>query len=461
MRWHFCLTDDCEWVHWVSNRKYFGGKTLTNNIATCINHFFADRKVQRFIDLARKTRPLQICFPSEVPISRFLAWIFDPSEGHGLHDGVIRSMLTAAWNAMDDAELDLPTQRLLSPAHLTTRSFSGCMIQREARIVDGAGQLDVLILHPQSKLLIAVENKFGAGQGDEQLRKYRNALAKRFPDWERVHIFLDLYGQAPNDSSWIGLDFDWLVDELRAAEQSPWLGAEPRRVIGEFRSSIELEGDSYDHLPLNDSELLEIVQEHEEVLRVMQGWQLRGRRLPELVDEIHAKGATMAERALHRLLPAYWTRADLWRICISMLSYAKFLAAARAKFPGVQADPRRKSFYFTMPSWEAMAKDGNERWPLQVMLRVRPPTDKFKAENYVIVASLLIEEVHLDWEEKIRDLAAIMRARHLKRNAKVKDDQGSITLCVAAVGTEAEARKALVTQIGYLNKEVELLMATT
>jgi hypothetical protein len=434
---------------------------LAKNIAACIDHFFADRKVQRFIDLARKTRPLQICFPREVPISRFLAWIFDPSEGHGLHDSVIRSMLTAAWSAMSDAELDLPTQRLLSPAQLSTRSFSGCMIQKEARIVEGAGQLDILILHPHSKLLIAVENKFGSGQGEEQLKKYSKALAKRFPDWDRVYIFLDLYGQAPNDPSWIGLDFDWLVDELRAAEKSPWLGEEPRRVIGEFRSSIELDGDTYDHLPLDDSDLLDIVQEHKEVLKVMQDWQLSNLRLPDLVDQVFKKGGTLDDRALHRLLPAYWTRSDLWRSCIGMLSYAHFLAAAREKFPDVQPGPRRKSFYFTMPSWEAMARESSKHWPLQVMLRVRPPTGKFEQENFVIVSFLLIDEVDPDWEEKVRELAANMRARYLKRNSKVKDEQGCINLCVDAVGTEGEACKALVKQIGYINAEVEQLMAST
>lgn len=431
------------------------------NISVCIDHFFADRTVQRFIDLARKTRPLQICFPREVPISRFLAWIFDPSEGHGLHDRVIRSMLTAAWSAMDDADLDLSTQRLLSPAQLSTRSFSGCMIQKEARVVEGSGQLDILILHPQSKLLIAVENKFGANQGDEQLKKYSKALAQRFPEWDRIHIFLDLYGQAPNDSSWVGLDFEWLVDELRTAEKSPWLGDEPRRVIGEFRSSIELDGATYDHLPLDDSDLLNIVQEHKEVLKVMQGWQMSDLRLPELVDQVFSRGSTMSDRSMHRLLSTYWARVDLWRQCIGMLSYAHFLAAAREKFPDVQADPLRKSFDFTMPSWQAMAKDNNERWPLQVTLRVRPPTGKFKDENYVIVSSLRIDEIDPDWDDKIRELASKMRARHLKRKTKMKEEQGFIRLCVDAVETEDEARRELVKQIGYINAEVEQLMATT
>jgi hypothetical protein len=193
----------------------------------------------------------------------------------------------------------------------------------------------------------------------------------------------------------------------------------------------------------------------------MQDWQLSNLRLPDLVDQVFKKGGTLDDRALHRLLPAYWTRSDLWRSCIGMLSYAHFLAAAREKFPDVQPGPRRKSFYFTMPSWEAMARESSKHWPLQVMLRVRPPTGKFEQENFVIVSFLLIDEVDPDWEEKVRELAANMRARYLKRNSKVKDEQGCINLCVDAVGTEGEACKALVKQIGYINAEVEQLMAST
>lgn len=430
------------------------------SIADCIDHFFADRTVQRFIDLSRKTRPLQICFPREVPISRFLAWIFDPSEGHGLHDGVIRSMLTAAWNVREEANLNLATQRLLSPAHLSTRSFSGCMIQKEARIIDGAGQLDVLILHPQSKLLIAVENKFGAKQGDDQLKKYANALAKRFKGWDRIHIFLDLYGQSPIDPSWIGLNFDWLVDELRVAENSPWLGDEPRRVIRDFRSSIEIDGDAYDHVALDDDELLTIVQEHKQVMKVMETWQRSGHKLPELVDEVFSSGATLEARALQKLLPIYWTRLDLWRTCIGMLSYAQFYSAALEKFPGVQQESHYKSFYFAMPEWLGLAKKDNEYWPLQVMVRVLAPSNGADRENFVVVAKLLLDQVAPEWESKIRELAANLRVKHLKKNRKLGDEQSQISLCVDTVATEAAATKALVKQIGNVHTEVIQLISS-
>jgi hypothetical protein len=434
---------------------------MSTNIAACIDQFFADRTVQRVIDLSRKTRPLQICFPREVPISRFLAWIFDPTEGHGLHDGVIRSMLTAAWLVREEADLELATQRLLSPAQLSTRSFSGCLIQKEAKIVDGAGQLDVLILHPQSKLLIAVENKFGAGQGDGQLNKYSKALAKRFSDWDRIHIYLDLYGRSPNDPTWIGLNYDWLVDELRVAENSPWLGDEPRRVIRDFRASLEIDGEAYDHLSLDNAELRQIATQHKSVLEVMEQWQRDGYKAPELVDEIFSTGKTLEDKALQKLLPVYWTRADLWRVCIGMLSYAHFLEAVCEKFPDVQSDPYRKAFYFSLPMWQGVAKNGSRRWPLQVMVRVLPPSNGSDQESFIVVSTLHIDEVAPEWEPQIRTLAANLRVKHLKKNRQLGEEQSRISLCVDSVRTEAEATKALVKQMSSIQNELMLLMSGT
>ncbi len=86
------------------------------NLADRIDDFFSDLKVERLLDLARETRPLQICYPNEVPITRFLAWALDPSQGHGLQDKVIRKMLMTAWQNRGDAEVEKELVRKISPA---------------------------------------------------------------------------------------------------------------------------------------------------------------------------------------------------------------------------------------------------------------------------------------------------------------------------------------------------------
>lgn len=428
------------------------------NLPLAIDSFFADRTVQRLLDLSRETRPLQICFPREVPISRFLAWILDPSQGHGLQDAPIRRLLTEAWLNLDDAQIDLPIERYLSPAHLSTKSFAGCVIQKEVRLVEGAGQLDVLILHPKESLVIAIENKFGAGIGADQLQKYSRALAERYPGWKRIQIFIDLYGEAPDDTTWIGLDYDWLVEELSVAEASPWLGEEPRRVIKEFRHCLELDGDAYSHLELDDGEILDVVQEHRVVFEQMQEWMSSKDKLPELVDQVFSSSTTLYEKALQNLFPVFWQRIELWRICVPMLSYVDFYSTVLAKYPLALHDPRRKAFFYCLPDWCQIQDESAEDWAVRVMVRILPPKANSTAERYVVVSSFDLEQVDEVMEEAIRGLAERLRTQHLKKKRKIKEDQGRITLRVDHLSNLGDAQKSLVHHIAILDRAIKEIL---
>jgi len=181
-------------------------------LATDIERFFADRTVQGVIEASRETRPLRICYPSEVPVSRFLAWLLDPSQGHGLNGAVLRRLLTACWDTAAAKEaLPLVVRRRIAPSRMATQSFADVVIDREVTLTADSGRLDVLVLVPGMKLLVAIENKVGARETRDQLKRYRTALKKRFGGWHRVHVYLDLNGTQPSDPAWIGLDYEWLI----------------------------------------------------------------------------------------------------------------------------------------------------------------------------------------------------------------------------------------------------------
>jgi hypothetical protein len=410
------------------------------------------------LDLARETRPLQICYPREVPLSRFLAWILDPSQGHGLQDAPIRRMLTAAWTNREDASLDLSLERQLSPANLSTRSFAGVVVQKEARLVEGSGQLDVLVLHPREKFLIAIENKFGALQGEEQLSKYSAALAERFPDWKRVQIFLDYDGQPPNDDTWIGLNFDWLVEELRVAESSPWLGEEPRRVIQEFRNCIDPEGAIFAHLELDDGDLLEVVREHREVIECMAEWQWSKEKLPDLVERIYTSSTTLHDKALQHLFPIYWQRSDLWSRCIPMLSYAQFYEAALGRYKDIEHDPHRKAFFYHLPAWAIIEADDSEYWALEVMVRILPENERSGKDRFVIATALNIDQVDSGYEGPMRTLAEQLRGEHMKKKRALKEDQGRVTLRVDRAQTDSDAIKKLLAHLAMLDGAMKTVL---
>lgn len=73
-----------------------------------------------------------------------------------------------------------------------------------------------MLIDENNKLVITIENKVEADEGEEQLLKYRKFIDDKYKDFERIYIFLTKDGHSPKDES----------------EQSQWLTA-TYKMIGE------------------------------------------------------------------------------------------------------------------------------------------------------------------------------------------------------------------------------------
>src|SRR5579859_637696 len=94
---------------------------MTSKTDELIDYFFADANVQRLGASTAGWEPLRICYPN---VSRFIAWLHDPTEGHGLGDLAIQSLLVRAWWESDGVDIDVGTRRFLSPANIHTEGGS-------------------------------------------------------------------------------------------------------------------------------------------------------------------------------------------------------------------------------------------------------------------------------------------------------------------------------------------------
>lgn len=103
---------------------------------------------------------------------------------------------------------------------LVQLAMADVIIEREFVLDQDLGRLDVLLFLPGQKLLIAIENKTGARQAHDQLARYRTGLKSRFKGWDQLLMFLDRSGAEPHHDCWIALQYDWLIDELRVAEEA-------------------------------------------------------------------------------------------------------------------------------------------------------------------------------------------------------------------------------------------------
>lgn len=116
--------------------------------------------------------------------SNLLAWLLDSGESHSVGARFLASFLheTGASSKIQDADW-----------------LHASVIREWEHEHDGKwGYLDILILNGHDRTLCAIENKVFSSEHSEQLTRYRKALADRYLDYDRHHVFLTRRGDIPN-----------------------------------------------------------------------------------------------------------------------------------------------------------------------------------------------------------------------------------------------------------------------
>ncbi|MDP3211930.1 PD-(D/E)XK nuclease family protein [Methylotenera sp.] len=138
----------------------------------------------------------------EIKHTKFLSYLLDPNESHGLGETFIKNFIIRISTRFNDFprffDLDLSFTEITPEFNLTK------------------GSLDCLINIPQRNpgspsVIIAIENKIGAGQGKGQLENYRNWIHSKFPEQKKFFIFLTFNYEEPNDDLWEHITYQDVV----------------------------------------------------------------------------------------------------------------------------------------------------------------------------------------------------------------------------------------------------------
>lgn len=184
-------------------------------------NFLSDERLGQLTErLKTGDELLDIISLGENQHSDLLAWMFDAREGHGQGDEIFRDLLMSAANALqeDGGHLDgrTHTYRFLTTwpiQRIRAASFSSVFSARELSLSRDS-RPDLLLIDPQNKFVLVIENKAGARLGELQLSKYHRAC-----EFFDKHWMLKDY-----DRAFIALnrDLDWVADDKR--QPSPyWL----------------------------------------------------------------------------------------------------------------------------------------------------------------------------------------------------------------------------------------------
>ena len=108
---------------------------------------------------------------TEIRHSNMLGWLLNPNENHGLGDALLKSILQDVVRA-DSSRYDV-FETLLMDLY----SFS---VYREWK------NIDLLLISSTERCAIAIENKIGSHEHDNQLARYRKTLESDYPQYRKI-----------------------------------------------------------------------------------------------------------------------------------------------------------------------------------------------------------------------------------------------------------------------------------
>ncbi|WP_236690443.1 PDDEXK-like family protein [Pseudomonas sp. RIT-PI-a] len=189
--------------------------------------FLADQKLSELCEILKISDDIfDVINLSENQHSDFLAWLFDPREGHGQGDQIVRDLLLSATQAVAECGLDgrSTTSRFFAewpPSRIRTASFGTVFTARELGL-KATERVDLFVIDPDNEFVLLIENKAGTAHSQGQLDGYRaswqEAVANNshLKDYNSVYIALDRdfvggdWSERPSNGYWLHLGYDWL-----------------------------------------------------------------------------------------------------------------------------------------------------------------------------------------------------------------------------------------------------------
>lgn len=168
--------------------------------------------------------------------SDIIGWMFDPREGHGQGDSILKDFLIALSikASLENCKLDGrgATSRFFkkwSPSRIRSSSFGSAFYARELGM-KASERVDIFVIDPQNKFILIIENKSSLKHEEKQLTEYRDKFIekskqhKHLNDYDHVFIALNrdyeevIDDELPCAKYWIHIGYDWLkISAERAA----------------------------------------------------------------------------------------------------------------------------------------------------------------------------------------------------------------------------------------------------
>lgn len=139
----------------------------------------------------------------EIRHSNVLGWLFDPDENHNLGDSFFKKVVLDVL--AHDENTEKTTQLDFTETNIFLESFHDLEVIREYPLQKknlNKKYIDILMVSHVNKLVIIIENKIYAGEGEGQLQHYYHYIAEQYEGYNILPIYLTLYGDTPSQKNY-------------------------------------------------------------------------------------------------------------------------------------------------------------------------------------------------------------------------------------------------------------------
>lgn len=160
---------------------------------------------------------------TEIRHSNILAWLLNSNENHGLGNKFAKSILRPYIQEIDDYKLALS-------------DFYSFSVYREWK------NIDILMVSEKEKTVIAIENKVGTLEHDNQLSRYKKILDNEYKGFKQILIYLTPNGEEPEQDedklNWKILSYETIFQALKKVQSISSMSPEAELLIKNYMDTI-------------------------------------------------------------------------------------------------------------------------------------------------------------------------------------------------------------------------------
>jgi hypothetical protein len=134
----------------------------------------------------------------ELMHSRFLAFLLDPQQSHGLGNSFLEAFLRL---------VSKPAKGASRPCLDLTRSEELYRTRVRTEVYTGDGRIDILLINEAGGWATIIENKVWTTEHHDQLDRYYRFVKVTNPSWQILSVYLTPFGQAPTHGAYVPLSY--------------------------------------------------------------------------------------------------------------------------------------------------------------------------------------------------------------------------------------------------------------